>query len=560
MNEENRKKREWVKSAAIVFLTVMLILTFFSNTIMNYSLPEVATQRIMSGSITAKVRGTGTVESGDPYNVEVKESRKVASVEKRVGDEVQKGDVILILEDAESDELKTAEQELKALQDAYDSALLKGIDSAIVNRVQSGRTPSTSEYLRQINAAQSAIDTAENTVKEYQNQVDILNQQIAAAEAQVTANASVEQQYLEEAKLQLNNANLSLESANARRTRAEAAQESAQKRYDDAVTAGDQTEIDKAQEALNAAKTELDNAMAEWNNADIAVRDWTREVNRRQQIVNVADSNVSAAQAEKEKTVKNLKDQLAEVQKSLDTANENVTQKTEEYNELLQNVDTERSLVTQREAIREKQEAIEKIRSQSIGATITAPVAGKIISVSVLAGQSTAPGTPVAVIQPEGKGYTLSFSVTNEQAQRISVGDPAELVNSWWYNDITAKVVSIRPDPSNPSKNKLVTFDLSGDLTAGQSLSLSVGQKSANYDMIVPNSAIREDNNGKFILIVEQKSSPLGNRFKATRIDVEVIASDDTQSAIRGGVYGYEDVITTSTKPVEAGQLIRLPD
>lgn len=558
MNEENRKKREWVKSAAIVFLTVMLILTFFSNTIMNYSLPEVATQRIMSGSITAKVRGTGTVESGDPYNVEVKESRKVASVEKRVGDEVQKGDVILILEDAESDELKTAEQELKALQDAYDSALLKGIDSAIVNRVQSGRTPSTSEYLRQINAAQSAIDTAENTVKEYQNQVDILNQQIAAAEAQVTANASVEQQYLEEAKLQLTNAQLAADSAEARKSRAETAVEAAQKRLDEATPGSD--EAAKAQEALNAAKTELDNAMAEWNNADIAVRDWTREVNRRQQIVNVADSNVSAAQAEKEKTVKNLKDQLAEVQKSLDTANENVTQKTEEYNELLQNVDTERSLVTQREAIREKQEAIEKIRSQSIGATITAPVAGKIISVSVLAGQSTAPGTPVAVIQPEGKGYTLSFSVTNEQAQRISVGDPAELVNSWWYNDITAKVVSIRPDPSNPSKNKLVTFDLSGDLTAGQSLSLSVGQKSANYDMIVPNSAIREDNNGKFILIVEQKSSPLGNRFKATRIDVEVIASDDTQSAIRGGVYGYEDVITTSTKPVEAGQLIRLPD
>lgn len=534
MNEENRKKREWVKSAAIVFLTVMLILTFFSNTIMNYSLPEVATQRIMSGTITAKVRGTGTVESGDPYNVEVKESRKVASVAKRAGDEVEIGDVILYLEDADSDELKTAEQELKALQDAYDSALLKGIDAAIVNRVQSGRTPTTSEYLRQINAAQAAIDTAENTAKEYQNQVDILNRQIAEAEAQTTANASVEKQYLEEAKLQLTNAQLAADNAeNYYKSLAE-------------VSGNDPQKVAEAKKA--------------WDNALTAVNDWTREVNRRQQIVNVADSNVSAAEAEKEKTVKNLKDQLAEVQKSLDTANENVTQKTEAYNELLQNVDTERSLVTQKEAIRQKQEEIEKIRSQSVGATITAPVAGKITSVSVIAGQSTTPGTPVAVIQPAGKGYTLSFSVTNEQVQRISVGDPAELVNSWWYNDITAKVVSIRPDPNNPSKNRLVTFDLSGDLTAGQSLSLSVGQKSANYDMIVPNSAIREDNNGKFILIVEQKSSPLGNRFMATRIDVEVIASDDTQSAIRGGVYGYEDVITTSTKPVEAGQLIRLPD
>ena len=85
-----------------------------------------------------------------------------------------------------------------------------------------------------------------------------------------------------------------------------------------------------------------------------------------------------------------------------------------------------------------------------------------------------------------------------------------------------------------------------------------MGQKSANYDLIVPNSAIREDNNGKFVLIVESKSSPLGNRYVATRVDVEVLASDDTQSAVRGGLYGYEFVITTSTQPVEAGKLVRL--
>ena len=78
--------------------------------------------------------------------------------------------------------------------------------------------------------------------------------------------------------------------------------------------------------------------------------------------------------------------------------------------------------------------------------------------------------------------------------------------------------------------------------------------------MIVPNSAIREDNNGKFILVVEQSASPLGNRYKAVRADVQVVASDETQSAITGGIYGWEPVITTSTKPVEEGQLVRLPD
>ena len=112
MKEKSTNKREWIKSAAIVFLTVMLVLTFFSQTIMNYSLPEVATNYVQSGTITTKVRGTGMVESTDPYNVIVKETRKVSGVAVKVGDRVEKGDVLLYLAEKESTELEAARQSL----------------------------------------------------------------------------------------------------------------------------------------------------------------------------------------------------------------------------------------------------------------------------------------------------------------------------------------------------------------------------------------------------------------------------------------------------------------
>ena len=116
MNEKDTKKRrEWVKNAAIIFLTIMLLLTFFSNTIMNYSLPEVATQYVQKGTITAKVRGTGNVEATDPYNVIVKETRVISAVAVKQGDTVEKDQIIYYLEDAESDELKKAEDELEEL-------------------------------------------------------------------------------------------------------------------------------------------------------------------------------------------------------------------------------------------------------------------------------------------------------------------------------------------------------------------------------------------------------------------------------------------------------------
>ena len=74
----------------------------------------------------------------------------------------------------------------------------------------------------------------------------------------------------------------------------------------------------------------------------------------------------------------------------------------------------------------------------------------------------------------------------------------------------------------------------------------------------MPTSCIREDKNGKFILIIEAKSTPLGNRYYARRVDVEIITSDDTRSAIVGALEGYEYVITTTTKPVEENQMVRL--
>ena len=123
--------------------------------------------------------------------------------------------------------------------------------------------------------------------------------------------------------------------------------------------------------------------------------------------------------------------------------------------------------------------------------------------------------------------------------------------------DIT--LASIKPDTTDPGQKKLLTFDITGDeVTPGQSLNVSAGQKSANYDLIVPNSAIREDSNGKVYPDRGIQEQPLGNRYVAKRVDVEVLASDDTQSAVSGALYGSEFVITTSTQPVEAGKLVRL--
>ncbi len=541
MNENGTKRREWVKNAAIVFLTVMLLLTFFSNTIMNYSLPEVAAQYVESGTITAKIRGTGIIESSDPFNVMVKESRKVMSVAVHEGDVVQKGDVLLYLEESESEELKAAREVLDTAVEAYEAKLLSAEVTANVLNNANSNIP-TMTYRQQITNMQNAVEAAQKEVDRLKEEYNDYATQIATTPAN-NADIEDEQDAYDDAKTAKENADFALTAAQNNYDAIEA-----QLEYENSVSSGDASKVNQLQQKLNAAKLAVNNAQASANNAALEFSKAETALNNKK------------AQGDTANTVTSLQLQQATVQANLNEAERKLTAEQEKLTELISNVNQTLGLENAYEDITKAQEEVDKQLETSANATVVAEVGGTIDQINVIAGETTDAATPVVVLQPEGKGYTLSFSVTNDQAKRLSVGDRADIVNSWRYDDVDVTLASIKPDKTEPGQKKMLTFDVAGEVVAGQTLSLSVGQKSANYDLIVPNSAIREDNNGKFILIVESKPGPLNNRYIATRVDVEVIASDDTQSAISAALYGYEFVITTSTQPVEAGKQVRLAD
>lgn len=568
MNENGgKKRREWVKNAAIIFLSVMLVLTFFSNTFMNYSLPEVAAQYVQSGTITAKIRGTGTVESGDPYNVKISETRTISSVLVKTGDKVEKGAPLLLLEDKESKELTDAQAALdKAMLD-FELALLSGdISNSAFQNVQNGNVSSLNTYQSRIVAAEAEIDKWQKQVDEATTAINQLKTAQVNVDAGGAPDTSSEQNKVNVAQAALNSNEIKI--AKDKISEWQAAQATCQ------------ATIDKYNE--NIASSVSGNGFVNQVTEDeyqLAVKNrdqYQSLINERQAFINnnpdkvkaydekvkaLADANKALTEKQNSKTnsTNSLTVQTQNWQTELDKRNIQLKAAQDTKAQLLKDISTELNLDYQLDSLKKQRDDIAKLQENAVGASIEAPIAGTITSVTVKAGDEAQPDTALVTMQPEGKGFTMSFSVTNDQAKRLSVGDKADLVNSWRYSDMDITLASIKPDTTDPGQKKLLTFDITGDeVTPGQSLNVSVGQKSANYDLIVPNSAIREDSNGKFILIVESKSSPLGNRYVATRVDVEVLASDDTQSAVSGALYGYEFVITTSTQPVEAGKLVRL--
>ena len=623
MNEQTRKKRDWIKNAAIVFLAAMLVLTFFSNTIMNYSLPEVSAQYVTSGTIQAKVRGSGVITAGDPYSVKAESTRTIASVAVRNGEHVEKGQVLIYLEEGDSNELKEAQKTLEQLLEAYRlKALDADIDPATTNKILNGQFTDFNTYYSKINSLKKEIAELENTIeiyetetakvvelkKEVENLSSATSKEMKEAYDNAVAARKAAEAALKSALEAAKAADASVVDVTAAATaleNVEANITAAQKEVDaiksgieyqqaEAVRVGYENAIETAKADLEKAATEEEKQKATeaWNNALTSLEAhknsavYTNLAAKEQAVIDArtnqplykavvdADLEVTvtkAAEATAKKAynaagpdtsaaVAQYEDVIKVNQEYIDEKQAVLTEKEKELTELLTQMSQESAMSAELEAIAEQRELIEKLKGGGDSSTIVAPVSGTVDGLFLTAGESTSAGNAVATILPDGKGFSMEVTVTKDQAQKLSVGDIADIQNSWYYSNVTAVLQQIKTDRNDPAKNKILVFSVEGDVSDGQSLNISIGQKSANYDCIVPNSAIREDNNGKFILIVSQKSSPLGNRYYAERVDIQVLGSDDTQSAVSGALYGYEFVITTSTKPVEAGQLIRLKD
>ena len=622
MTEQRVKNRGWVKNVAIIFLAVMLVLTFFSNTIMNASLPEAAVQYVQSGSITTQIRGTGTITAKEVYEVKTTTSRKVQSVLVTKEQEVKVGDVLLILaagEGTETDELKT---QLETAKYSYQQKLInmsgggsevtraqEKLQEAIAARdaiavnitaedielakvryetakeyyqqltyeledaggyVEGGKGDTLKELSDAVNAAQLEYDSnCIRYAKEYAfvNQLaadasvfgthgsdrDAYAEAITGAFAAAGEDTTVHKYFVDLASVtQAERENLGIDRVDITKYP-----------YSDLVSAlpsQNITAVAKGYGEILTAKDALTKAQDAYNKAVESMQPQNEALNKQ---VTEAKREMDALEAEYK--------ELSDKKTAYDTAKDNVISCENALQTLLKtsqldNLELSKMAneIAKLEAKLEELSGGEKDAEGNVtGGQIVSEVNGVVKEINVTAGNNTDPATAVMTIEVPDRGYTVSMNVTNEQAQKVTIGDTAEISTGYWGSSgLSGKLVGIRNNTSaGQSGGKQLVFDVTGsDITSGTQVSVSIGQRSQNYDTIVPNSALRSDSNGSFVLVIVAKSSPLGNRFVATRVDVTELAKDDVNTAVSGGLSAYDMVLTTATKPVEDGMLVRLPD
>ena len=583
-------RRSRVVKAMVAFVAVLALLTFFSNTLMNLTIPKVMGAYASRGNLSYSNSARGTITVENQTEVKGLEGRTVDQVKVTNYDTVQAGDTILTLKPIEeSEDLQSKRDRLKQLErDAeYDSRTDNSTDFT--------------SYYDSINMAKATLSDAEDTLYAVQNKdaVEEENKQIINEESvkEVSLKATVTEaaKTVEDIQKQIDAIDASIAPLQAQidvytalgtptptpRPDAPETTEPAATEPETPVPEGatatptpspspapayDEDGLDPTsptyemeklmlkireyedqktalESQLESAKTRLDEASAELAECQGKIKDAQAEIDALKQLPSeaAAQNAVTTARNAVNTAQKALSDAQTAAGITEDKARDTAEDREEEIAKL--------------------KKQIEELEKQAKVTEIKAPVGGYIYNIAVASGDALTAKTFVTYIIPEtDRVCSVSFKFSSQAAQSIRVGMDLEITSGFIQG---CTVQSIKPDPDNPRANKIVKCMVEGnDAWPGEEITVNAGRGNDNYKCVVPSSAVSEDNNGHFIYVIVGSSTPLGDKYTVKRVDVSIEATDGAATAIKGeGLDKYDVMIVVrAEKPLEDGQRVRLED
>lgn len=551
------KRRDLIKTLIILFLAAMLILTFFSNTIMNRALPEISTETAGSGKLIERIEGTGSVEANQAYNVTVEGNRVVEKIHIKKGQEVKKGDVLFTINTVGTEKLEEAETALDAAKLEYETALLKEpVDYQEENQKIKAAREEISDLIAKRDAARVNESNAAYAKSENNANKSELSRLTAQQEKLTMAVKAMSMDVYDEAPYEYVG---DLPSLCGAYEAADAEYKEAYETYQKAIENDKNIELAKSE--ADAKQAARDSAFEAYNDAKNSVRG---NVLSQLSDVENAMNDISSKMAEYEAAYGESKSENYESLAASVTAKQNelenliITLNKSKQKDTITDKKDALGIEAKKKALDKQQEKLDKLKKEVKSSEVKSKYSGVVSDILVQPDATTTDGDALAIIDLVDDGFTVEIPVENDMIKKVRKGVEAEILNNYG-GDKTAVLSEIKNDPTNSKQKKLI-FDVTGDVNSGESLTLSIPCGSGTYDAIVPRSAVKEENGGYYVYTVRSKSTPLGNRYYAEKVSVNVEAKDTTSSAVSGGVSRGDYIITAASKPLTPGCQVRMKD
>lgn len=189
---------------------------------------------------------------------------------------------------------------------------------------------------------------------------------------------------------------------------------------------------------------------------------------------------------------------------------------------------------------------------QQAGARYLAPGGGTIVTLNLKAGEaSPAVG---GLLADQNAQYTLEVPLTEEQAKLVSVGTVLHAQQNKAEGDAAVQSLSA------PDEEGAITATATlpeGGWSAG-AVAVTASIQGARQNLVLPGTAVHLDNQGQYVLAVEEKNTILGLQNVLVRLNVTVLETGDTTVAVSGALDSQTPVVVSSSKSVQAGDTVRV--
>lgn len=204
--------------------------------------------------------------------------------------------------------------------------------------------------------------------------------------------------------------------------------------------------------------------------------------------------------------------------------------------------------------LEEAQRLLDRLTAlQQAGGCITAPAGGTLVRLDLTAGQPTV-ASPGQLAGQEG-GFVFRATVGKEQAGQLKAGGLVNVQQDYAVGRGTIQALSPQEDGTVQMTVRLAEDGASWQL-GGAEASVTLSQQ--QYYTCLPSSAVRLGSAGQYVLVMEQRVTVLGIQNVLVEVPVSIERISGGTTAVSGALGPDSQVVASSSRPVSAGDRVRV--
>lgn len=500
----------WLKGLAGL-LAVMLVFTIASRVVASITVPQVTASAPSSGKIEHTVMASGTVEAGGEKAIVTEEGILVAQVNVHTGESIGEGETLFALDmDSLEDQIYELQNQIKKLQLENDS-------------LKKNKAQADAKQQLELKRAQEDYEEtiAKNTVSD--GKANEALQKAADAKSQAEKELNSAKDALAQAEKELN-----------------AVKEELQNVKD--AAAAEQSK-DTADQTGEAEKKDTNSTITQ------KLQQLEETVQEKQNTYDTIQAKVTEKQAALDSASVALEEKQEQLESNTSTAEDAKKAAERAVEDAGLSADIDHTQEINAISLEQFQKQLEKLKTlKQQNGEITAPSFGIITKVCVETGQKTT-DTAAVVMSDEQSGLFFTTTTDSKNREYLSVGD-------------NATITGVGKETSKDGSSIKVSIAMQGDdFLPGESAQMTATRKSESYDYLVPVTAVWQENNKAYVLLLETENTVLGEQYIARKAEVQILDKNSSYAAVSGNSLSADcQIITDSDRTVGNGDVVRMTE